>query len=471
MCARERGGWWAGPGGVREVLVVGSPLILSHMSFTLQTFVDRLLLTWYSAEAVAGAVTAVIATWAFLGAFIGTGEYLTSFVAQYYGAGRRERIGPALWQGVYFALAAGLAAAALLPAARPFFERAGHAPAIQEAEVTYARILLLGAFPTVLMATLSTFFAGRGQTGVILRVNLLVTALNAVLDYLWIFGRAGFPRWGVAGAAWATVTAQAFGALLYVFVLTRPAFRAEYRTLSGWRFEPGLFLRLLRFGLPTGLQYSLEILAFALFMLVVGRLGTVALAGSSVALTLNNIVFIPMLGFGIGVSGMVGRYLGANRADRAERSVRSAFAISLAYMTTCGALYLLAPGILLAPFAAGAHPTTFAAVADLCVVLLRFVAVYSIFDMMNVIFAAGLKGAGDTTYPLVATVVLSWILMLGPTWVGVAFLGRGVVFAWSTAALYVVALGLLMHRRFRSGHWKSLRVIEKAPAVPDAVRA
>ena len=104
-------GWlaerWRGPGGAREVALLAYPLILGHLSFTIQTFVDRLFLTWYSAEAVAGAVTGLFAVWAIIALFTGTGEYLTTFVAQYFGARRPERIGAAMWQGIYFSLGAG----------------------------------------------------------------------------------------------------------------------------------------------------------------------------------------------------------------------------------------------------------------------------------------------------------------------------------------------------------------------------
>src|SRR5882672_11896517 len=92
-------GLWEGPGGGREVLALGYPLILAHISFTVQTFVDRLFLTWYSAEAVAGAVTGLFTTLAVMALFSGTGEYLTTFIAQYLGAGRPLRIGPVMWQG------------------------------------------------------------------------------------------------------------------------------------------------------------------------------------------------------------------------------------------------------------------------------------------------------------------------------------------------------------------------------------
>jgi len=340
------------------------------------------------------------------------------------------------------------------------FALAGHAPAVQHHEVTFASILMRGAAPVVMMATLSTFFAGRGETRVVLLVNVLSTATNVVLDALWIFGRGGFPRAGVAGAARATIVAQALGSAVFLALILRPRYRRAYATLSGWRPQRALLLRLLRFGLPTGLQYSLEILSFAIFMMIVGRIGTAPLAASGITFNLNMIVFMPMLGLGVAVSSLVGRYLGGERADLAERSTWSAFWMSLVYMVACSALYLLAPRALLVPYAAGADPATFAEVGRISVVLLRFVALYSLFDMMNVIFAAALKGAGDTVYPLVATVVLALGAMLVPAYVVCVAGHAGVYAAWTTASAYIVLLGLLMLRRFRSGRWKALRVIE-----------
>jgi MATE family multidrug resistance protein len=457
--------FWDGPGGGREVLAIAYPLMLAHMSFTVQTFVDRLFLTWFSAEAVGGAVTGQITTIAVVGLFSGTGEYLTTFIAQYVGAGRPGRVGPAVWQGFYFSLAAGVLIALLSPLAVPVFALAGHPPAVRAAEVTFSTILMRGAFPVVLMATLATFFAGRGETRVVLLVNVLSTAVNVVLDVLWIFGRGGFPRAGVAGAAWATVVSQTVGALAFVALLFRPAYRRAYATASGWRFEPALLLRLLRFGLPSGLSYSLEILAFGIFMMIVGRLGTAPLAATGITFNLNMIVFMPMLGLGVAVSAVVGRHLGADRPDVAERATWSAFWMSLVYMTACGALYLLLPRALLWPYAAGADPAAFAQVAPIAVVLLRFVAFYTLFDMMNVIFAAALRGAGDTFYPLAATVVLSWGAMLVPAWLLCVKGHAGVYVAWCAATAYIGLLGILVMRRFRAGRWRSLRVIE--PHVPE----
>jgi MATE family multidrug resistance protein len=459
--------FWTGAGGGREVLAVAYPLILSHMVFTVQVFLDRLFLTWYGPEAVAGAVTGLFTTWSLIALFQGTAGYLTTFVAQYHGAGRPRRIGPALWQGVYFAIGSGLLVAALSPLAASAFALAGHPAEVLAAEVTYSTILMRGALPTILMATLSTFFSGRGQTRVVLAVNVGATALDSVLNYAWIFGRWGFPEMGVAGAALSTVFGQVVGVCVYAALMLRRRHRDEHATVAGFRFERALFLRLLRYGLPTGLQVATEVLAFGFFMLIVGRLGTAALAASSIAFSLNMIVFLPMLGLGVGVSSLVGRHLGADDPASARRATWSAFWMSLGYFAACGAVYVLLPRLLLAPFAAGADPGEFAEVARLTVVLLLFVALYSIFDMMNVVFAAALKGAGDTRYPLVATLLLGALVMLGPAWVMVERFHVHVFVAWTAPTAYVAVLGVLMLRRFRTGRWQTMRVIEPAP--PDLV--
>jgi MATE family multidrug resistance protein len=348
----------------------------------------------------------------------------------------------------------------MTPLAAPFFALVGHEAAVQQHEVAYGGILMRGALPAVLMATLSTFFAGRGQTKPILLVNVLATLVNVFLDYAWIFGHWGFPAGGSSGAAWATVSSQAVGCAAYLAMIWAPASRRAYRTLSGWRFDPALLRRLLRFGLPTGFQFAIEVSAFALFLMIVGRISTAALAASGIAFNLNMLAFMPMVGLAIGVSSLVGRYLGADRPDLAERATWSAFQLGFAYMVACGLAYVLVPGLLLAPYRAGSTSAGFAEVEAIAAVLLRFVAFYATFDTANLIFSGCLKGAGDTAYPMKTTTVLAWAVMLGPAYIGCVLLPGGVYVAWSTATAYVLLLGLMMFRRFRAGGWKGLRVIE-----------
>jgi MATE family multidrug resistance protein len=464
-CAERWRQRWQGPGGGREVLVFSYPLIVSQMTFTIQSFINRLLLTWYSPEAVAAATSSLFITQVAILPCVGVAEYTTTFIAHYAGAKRPERIGSAVWQGIWFAFLCALLLAALSYEAAAVFEFAGHPPMLRADESLYLRILLLGALPIVLMPALASFFAGRGETRVVLFVNLATAAANIALDYLWIFGRLGFPRGGVAGAALATVTSNLLGAGLFFALMLSRRFRTEFATLSGFAFDPRLFLRLLRVGVPVGFHIALGMLGLALFTLIIGRLGTMELAATGIAFSLNGLVFMPMAGLGTGVMALVGRYLGSGNPELAERVVRTAFGGSLAYLTVWIFGYLMLPHLLLRPYAAGADPLTFTPVAKTVVVLLRFIAAFSLFDMMNAIFGAGLRGAGDTTFPFVVELIGSWMVMLIPTYVACVYFNRGLLTAWSFASVDFMLIGLALFLRHRSGRWRESRVIDPAGAA------
>jgi MATE family multidrug resistance protein len=119
---------WNRIGGYREVLVVAIPLILSTATWSIQHFVDRMFLTWYSPISIAAAMPAGMLNFTIISIFMGTAGYVSAFVAQYYGAGRHHRIGPALWQGIYISLTGGLILLGVIPLAEPAFRLIGHSP-------------------------------------------------------------------------------------------------------------------------------------------------------------------------------------------------------------------------------------------------------------------------------------------------------------------------------------------------------
>src|SRR5262249_3020616 len=155
-----------------------------------------------------------------------TAGYTSTFVAQYIGAGRPQRVGPAVWQGIYFGLLAGLIFLVFLPAAPWLIALGGHTAALQELEVVYLRCLALAALPMLLMSAVNGFFSGRGQTWTVLAIEAVGTAVNIGLALLLIFGRAGLPEMGIVGAGVATVAGSWVSALLAVLLLLR----REYRT-------------------------------------------------------------------------------------------------------------------------------------------------------------------------------------------------------------------------------------------------
>ena len=163
---------WADPGGYREVLTMAFPLILSTATWSLQQFIDRMFLTWYSPDAVAASAPAGVLNYTLMSIFIGTAGYVSTFVAQYHGAGRPERIGPVIWQGVWLALFGGLLLLPVAFLAGPIFRLSATPPELQAQEAVYFRMLCLGAFFPILSSALSGFFSGRGQNWPVLWVNV-----------------------------------------------------------------------------------------------------------------------------------------------------------------------------------------------------------------------------------------------------------------------------------------------------------
>src|SRR5262249_55869625 len=148
----------------------------------------------------------------------------------------------------------------------------------------------------------------------------------------------------------------------------------------------------------NGIFAGLDVLAFTIFLFLVGRLGKVELAASSIAFTLNLFSFLPSFGLGQAVSVLVGQRLGDNRPDLAERTTWSGLRIALVYMCSIGLIYLLLPDQLAQIFQSDSDVAQWDQIATLIPGLLAFVALYSLFDAMNVVFSFALRGAGDTRF-------------------------------------------------------------------------
>ncbi|HJP33918.1 MAG TPA: MATE family efflux transporter [Candidatus Latescibacteria bacterium] len=454
---------WSAPGGYREFLVIAFPMILSTATWSVQHFIDRVFLTWYSTDALAASLPAGMTNFVIVSLFLGTAGYVNTFVAQYVGAGRNERVGPSLWQGVYLSVISGGAGFVVALLATSIFRLVGHDAAVQAYEVPYFRILCYGIGPLILSTALSCFYSGRGRTWPVLGVSVVAMSFNVVIDYALIFGHWGAPEMGIQGAAWATNIATVLATLIYILLLSRPSYRRQFAIFSGWRLDRDLFGRLLRFGGPSGVNFMLDILAFTFFILIVGRIGRLELTATNLAFNINSLAFMPLIGAGIALSTMVGQRLGGDDPEAAAFCTWTGVHVALGYMSIMALAYTFLPDLFLMPYGVGAQGEEFVAARDLARVLLRFVAFYCVFDAAYMMFTAALKGAGDTRYVMVASVVLGMSIMVTPPLIAVEFFDASVFVVWIFICAYLATAALAFYLRFRGGKWQSMRVIEAAP--------
>ena len=451
----------------RQVLRVSLPLVISMSSTMIMEFTDRVFLANYSLNAIAAALPAGIAAFLFISIFLGTTQYLNVFVAQYVGSGRSQRVGAALWQGNYFALLSTAAMVGLSFLAESLFAFGGHPLEVRVLEVVYFRVLCLGSGIHILGTALSCFFSGRGQTRLVMIITLIGTLFNIPLDYALINGIWIFPEWGIFGAGIATVMSWLLVTLIFaVLVFTKKNDRV-FRVLSHRAFEANLFGRLMRYGIPSAIQFSLDIFAFTFFIFMVGRIGKLELAATNVVFSINSLAFMPLMGFSLGTSTLVGQALGRDRIQEAIAAARATIHIVLAYIALLFILFLVFPGPLLELFRPqDSSSDHFVAIRQIGTILLRFVSAYIFFDALYMVCIGVLKGAGDTRFIMWSIGILSLVVMILPLYIGVQIFGAGLYYAWSCATGFVFFLFVTSFWRYRQGRWIYVRVIEHANETP-----
>jgi MATE family multidrug resistance protein len=465
----DGGTWWSHPCGGRDVLRIALPMIISTSFASVMHFIDRVFLTWSSTAAMDASMQAGLAQWVSICFPIGIVSYTNSFVAQYTGAKHDERVGVSVWQGMWLGILLTPIYLLTIPLAPFFFALVGHEG--QALEVSYFQILAFSSGPCITATAMSAFFTGRGLTWVTMIVSGIAALVNCIGDYLLIFDKLGLGFSPIAGAAWATVIAHCATVLVYGLWMYWPRSHARFGLVSGCRLDWGLMKRLIGYGGSSGLHMLVEGVGFTVLIMMVGRLGKVASEATTLAFSVNIVLFIPMVGLGIAISTLVGQQLGNNRADLAERATWTGLSMGLIYSGIGALLYLLAPGLFLFAYESHADPAEFAEIRATTIVLLRFVALYFLFDTMQIIFACAIKGAGDTLFVML---VAGTVSLAGVTigQIGSAYFGGGLYWWWSVMTAWLFALAMAYLARFLHGDWRRMRVIEKkylADADPSPV--
>ncbi|GHT32969.1 MATE family efflux transporter [Endomicrobiia bacterium] len=446
-------------GGYKEFLILAVPLAVSTGVNAIQLLTDRIFLSRYSQEAFSASTPAGGAEWAIECFFFGILAYANVFVAQYHGKKEYRSLGPVMWQSVYLALVAAFIALCISFFAKPFFMNIGHPHNTVPQEITFFKVLCYGAFPSTLNAALAGFYSGRGKTKTMLMASICGVTLNIVLDYCLIFGNFGFHEMGIAGAAWATNISLSAVTIIYILLITSKKNSDIYNTRC-MKIDFALIKRFLRYGVPNGTEFFFDIAGFTVVTLIVGSIGAEELAANNVVSTVNHTICMPIVGFGMATSAMVGNYLGKNKASIAQESVKSSMHITYTYVLLVALALFFFPDWLISLFSRGTQATLVEHARPIIVNLFIILAVYFVFDAANIIFASAIKGAGDTMFVMKRLLLFSLFLVIIPTYVGIMIFKRGVYTAWVCLLSSVISLAISFYFRYKSNKWKKMRVIE-----------
>ena len=446
----------------REILRLVWPLALGMANNAIMQFTDRVFLARESTASLEAVLPASILAILFIGFFQSVVAYSGTFVAQYHGAGDPEGCSRSCRAGLMLSLASGLFLALFIPLGRLICDWSGHSPDVLLREKTYYTIVMSGSFFLCAAMAVQSFFTGIGRTRIVFWVNVLGNAANILLDYLLIFGCGPIPASGIAGAAVATVAAQALQ-FIVLLVLARPhlSFRTTHQALSTKHQAPStkhLLTRIIRFGSPAGIYSVLNILSFAIFVFLTGRVGDMAFAVSNSVFTVNYLLYAPIEGFAVGVGTLVGQCQGAGDPDGAAQACHRTLLLAELYITVASLSVLVFYRPILSLFMSDAATFDPAAFMSLGFVLFVLMVAWQCFDCADVVFSGALKGAGDTRF------VMLWMLFAAfGFWLPLLFLvywkWPTMPALWSTMIAYVVLICLGTAWRWRHGPWRSIRLI------------
>ncbi len=439
---------------IPRLLKLAGPMILSTSAITMMQIIDTIVLSYDSSQAVAAIGPSSMAVILFQGFLFGTAGYAGTFVAHNYGHGNHQGVVSSAWLGIYTALASGIVAVLVAWPLTQLFLLTGHELQVARDEQTYFWICMVGSFFPVFGSALAGWLSGIGRPALVTAVTFISLLVNALLAWGLVLGEWGLPRMGIAGAAIATVTAQLIGALLYAFLFARAG---GFRNSAARRLNRVEFRRFLSLAAPMGLRISGELAAWTLFLVMVGRLGTVELAASTIAFRINGIAFFPALGLGQAAGILVGHARGAGKDDEVPAIAWQSLAVCEAWMLLMATMFATAAEPLFSIFA-GSSPDSAGIIAT-GTLLMKFVAVYCVFDAANVMIGCVLASAGETRW-IARTFAIGSAIFITMLWL-IDCTMPGLVAEWRLATCFVFCTALVWLLRFRAGHWREIKIIHK----------
>ncbi len=381
------------------------PVVLGQLCAMGMNVVDTLLAGHHSAHALA-VVGVGSAIWSLvIISVLGLLLAVPPLVSELDGAQRRDRIAALVSQSIWLALVVAIILFFGIRNIEPLLVLmkvdAGLVPDV----VAFLRVLSFGTPALALFFALRYFSEGIGYTRATLYFSLLGIALMWPIGYALVFGHFGFAAMGARGCAFALVISLWLQIIAFiVFVLLHPVYRDI--DLPG-RFERPRWnemRRLLALGLPIGFMVLMEGSLFIVSALLIGSLGTIAVAGHQIAINLASVAFMVPLGIGAATTVRVGNALGANQAARLRAAVASGLLLALAaQLLTASSMALFSKQLAL-------MYTSEPAVVNLAAQLLIVCAIFQFSDGLQAVAASALRGLQDVRVPAVLTLLAYWVI-------------------------------------------------------------
>jgi MATE family multidrug resistance protein len=458
--------------GVREILWLAFPIIVAMASSTLMGFVDFWMVSHVGVDEAAAVSPAGIVVFTFISFFSGILSCTNTFVSQSFAKRDYGECSRYVWQGLYIALLAGVGSLFLWPLAPRLFAMLGHEPKVQVLETAYFQSRLPSVWSMTAVTSMTGFFQGIGRPRLSMAVAIVANVLNVFLNWVLIYGHLGSPAMGIFGAGLATSIAAGVQAAILVGLFLSGEYARDYHSRRLWQLDGHRLAGLLHIGWPAGVSWTLDVGTWGIFIaVIVGSLGKTALAASNMAGQILHMSFMPTIGLSIATTVLVGQNIGRGEFGTTRARARTALLMGMGYMFLMGVVFFVFREPLIRLFLGTAKTAEDLAahvqIVGLGAKILILAAIFQVFDAMGIVTSGALKGAGDTRFPMLITVIYGLALFLPLCYLFTYVMHLGVVGAWGGATVYICALGLTLLWRWRGRAWESIDIFRKKPFKPE----
>ncbi|MGB9768421.1 MAG: MATE family efflux transporter [Dictyoglomus turgidum] len=292
----------------------------------------------------------------------------------------------------------------------------------------YLKYILIPSFLIVYMSIISSALRGSGDTKTPLYVSIVSNALNIFLDYVFVFGKFGFPKMGVAGAALATTLSRLLGMVILFYIIYKRNYFLSCKFSCKIVPEKDVSTQILKIGIPTSLEQLLFNMGALLYATIVLSLGTKVYAAHRIALNVESLSFQPGFAFGVAATTLVGQYKGAREDDLARLASIESWRKAVIFMGSVGVLLFFFPEYLVQIF------TRDMEVIKCASSVLKIIAVIQPLLATANVMSGSLRGAGFSKIPMVISGVGMWSIRIPLAYVLALKMGLGLTGAWIAMA-------------------------------------
>ncbi len=449
---------------LKPVAVLGWPMVLTQLFIMGTGFIDTAMAGRYSAVDLAGVSLGGNFMWPLFFLATGISMALMPITSQLHGAERVDEVGHQLRQNLWLCLINSTGLIIALQYATEIFLYAGIDLHTAQIAGDYLYALSFGVPPVIFYISFRYVLEGLGHTRPPMIIAASILPLNALLNYVLIYGKFGFPELGGVGCGYATAIVFWVELSFMLLFLRKPYFRAtRFFSVFEWPHLQTM-AKIFKLGLPIALTVFLEMALFGVIALFIAKIGVTEMAAHSIAGNLNWMTYVIPMAIGNAASIRIGFLIGTDDLDAARATAWAMLKFAIGYALTVSVLLVALRYQLVSVY------TTDIAVTSVAVVLLLFIAVYQIVDDTQAVLVSALRGYKDTTVPMVISLISYWGLAL-PLGYGLAegLLGNvpmGVYGYWTglTLALAFVAVGAGLRLRYISNDYMRIRQLSAAEA-------